>query len=388
MISTCWFIQYPDLVSSPAKLTSLNAPKPVVCKTDGKLVKLLVKEGATVNSNDVIGFVESTANHEEVIKLSVLIDTVSLLLNKNETLNLPHYFNNSYSALGELQQPYQNFVQSYTVFTNYLQGGFYLQKKALLANDMENLNRLHSNLLQQKEIQQQDVSLAQKTFDMNDTLKKYKIISDLEYRNEKSKLLNKALSVPQINSSLISNESQQIEKLKEIKELDNTIAQQQSVFQQALNTFKSQVEEWKKRYLLIASENGTVSYAGFIQENQQLKNGETVCYINSANSSYYAALTIPQSNFGKVKTGQEVLLKFNAYPAAEFGSVVGKVDFISAIPTDSGYIAKISLPNGLMTNYKKQIQYRDGLTANGEIITENMRLLERFYYNIYKQVKR
>ena len=223
---------------------------------------------------------------------------------------------------------------------------------------------------------------------MNDTLKKYKIISDLEYRNEKSKLLNKALSLPQINSALITNETQQVEKLKEIKELENTIAQQQSIFQQALNTFKSQVDEWKKRYLLIAPENGILSYSGFIQENQQLKNGQTVCYINPGNTSYYAELTIPQSNFGKVKTGQEVLLRFNAYPDAEFGSVVGKVDFISAIPTDSGYLAKINLPNGLITIYKKQIQYRDGLTANGEIITENMRLLERFYYNIYKQVKR
>lgn len=155
-----------------------------------------------------------------------------------------------------------------------------------------------------------------------------------------------------------------------------------------MNTFKSQTDEWRKKYLLIAPENGTVSYTGFIQENQQMKSGETICYINPGNSSYYAELTIPQSNFGKVKTGQEVLLKFNAYPDAEFGSVVGKVEFISQVPTDSGYIAKISLPYGLTTNYKKQIQYRDGLTANGEIVTENMRLLERFYYNIYKQVKR
>jgi HlyD family secretion protein len=97
---------------------------------------------------------------------------------------------------------------------------------------------------------------------------------------------------------------------------------------------------------------------------------------------------IPQSNFGKVKTGQKVLLKFQAYPDAEFGSVTGKINFISSIPSDSGYLAKVSLPYGLITNYKKQIQFRDGLIANSEIITENMRLLQRFYYNIFNQMKR
>jgi HlyD family secretion protein len=107
-----------------------------------------------------------------------------------------------------------------------------------------------------------------------------------------------------------------------------------------------------------------------------------------ANSSYYGEMFIPQSNFGKVKTGQKVLLKFQAYPDAEFGSVTGKIDFISSIPSDSGYLAKVSLPYGLITNYKKQIQFREGLIANGQIITENMRLLQRFYYNIFNQMKR
>jgi len=388
MFIACWFIQYPDLVAVNAKLTSVNAPKTVVCKTDGKLIKLLVNEGDSLKANAVIGYMESTANHEQVMQLSVLLDTVSLLTDNNSTEILPHYFNYAWPGLGELQQPYQIFLQAYNTFSNYIQGGFYLQKKTILVSDINNLQLQHETLNEEKEIQQQDLSLAQKTFDMNDTLKKQKVISDLEYRNEKSKLLNKSLSIPQINSSLINNASQQNEKQKEIKELENAIAQQQSIFQQALNTFKNQVDEWKKKYLLTAPTGGTVSFAGFLQENQQLKTGEIICYINTGNSSYYAEVTVPQANFGKVKTGEQVLLKFPAYPDAEFGSVVGKIDFISRIPTDSGYVAKVSLPNGLTTSYKKQIQYRDGLMANGEIITENMRLLKRFYYNIYKQVSR
>ncbi|MEJ7678496.1 MAG: HlyD family efflux transporter periplasmic adaptor subunit [Segetibacter sp.] len=223
---------------------------------------------------------------------------------------------------------------------------------------------------------------------MNEILKKEKVISELEYRNEKSKLLMKQLSIPQINEAIIANETQQNEKRKEIMELENTIAQQASVFQQALNTFKSAIDEWKKKYLLIAPVSGKISFAGFLQENQQLKIGQTVCFINPGNSKYFAETFIPQENFGKVKKGEKVLLKFSSYPSQEFGSVTGKLDFISAIPTDSGYIAKIILPDGLITNYNKEVQYREGLTANAEIITKNMRLIERLYYNLRKEVQR
>jgi HlyD family secretion protein len=44
MIVACWFIYYPDVVQSTAKLTSINAPKPIVTLTGGKLVKLFVSE--------------------------------------------------------------------------------------------------------------------------------------------------------------------------------------------------------------------------------------------------------------------------------------------------------------------------------------------------------
>jgi HlyD family secretion protein len=375
-------------VIAQAKLNSINAPKAVVTKTDGKLIKLNVAENDKVYTGEIIGYMESTANHEKVLKLSAYLDTLSQMIVQSQDEKLLQLKNITFSDIGELQQPYQTFTESFVTFSDYISNGFYLKKKQMLIVDMNMLKAQHNNLLAEKKLQEKDLSLAQKTFDMNDTLKKQKVISDLEYRNEKSKLITKQLSIPQINASIISNENEQTAKQKEILELENTIAQQRLIFQEALNTFKSAVNDWKKKYLLTASVSGTISFTTFLQENEELKANEIICYIKPANSSYYAEMFIPQSNFGKVKTGQKVLLKFQAYPDAEFGSVTGKIDFISSIPSDSGYLAKVSLPYGLITNYKKQIQFREGLIANGQIITENMRLLQRFYYNIFNQMKR
>ncbi len=383
-----WFIKYPDVIYAKAKLTSINAPKQVVSLVSGKLSKLSISENQTVNREQIVGYIESTANHEAVLLLASNLDSIQMLLDAGQADQIKKYFKSPTSQFGELQTAYQTFSQSFLSFDNYLANGFYLKKRAILLRDKNNLLKLFNNLHVQRELQEQDLALTQKTFNANESLKKDKVISDFDYRIEESKLINKKLTLPQIRSAIINNESQQAEKEKEIIELDNSISQQKLIFQQALNTFKSQVGEWRRKYILIAPISGKIAFASFVQENQQLQANQTICYVNPENSQYFAEVVIPQSNFGKVMTGQLVLLKFESYPFQEYGSVQGNIEFISHIPSDSGYLSKVGLTKGLVTNHKKQIQYRDGLLASAEIITQDMRLLERFYYSIVKQLRR
>ena len=386
ILAGTWFIQYPDIVPAKARLTSINAPKELITKIAGKLIRLNTTEGKYVQQNEVLGFIESRANPDEVMQLSAITDSLQSLLENNQVENIPPYLDKSFKNLGEVQPAYQSFMQGFILFNQYLSAGYYVKKKELLQNDLSYLQKLHTNLLQQKNIQQEDLSLADTTFKMNEKLYKENVIARLEYRNERSKFLNKAMSIPQIKSSIISNESSQQEKQKEILQLENEIAQQKGIFSQALNTLKSQIEDWKNKFVLMAPISGKIAFATFLQENQQLQANQIICYVNPENTQYYAEVYIPQTNFGKVKKGQNVLLKFPAYPFQEYGSVPGKLDFISNISTDSGYLAKVVLPAGLNTNYNRQIQFRDGLTAQGEIVTVNMRLLQRFYYSIVKNI--
>ncbi|MBS1655209.1 MAG: sigma-70 family RNA polymerase sigma factor [Bacteroidetes bacterium] len=265
---------------------------------------------------------------------------------------------------------------------------FYLQKKNMLLTDLKNIRRLHEILQTQKELLQQDISLTSENFAANESLAKDKVISPLDYRNEKSKLIAKQLSLPQINTSLVSNEAAENDKKKEIADLENQIITQKNNFIQALQTFISEVDAWEYKYLLKAPVSGRVSLAGFYQENQEVKTGQPVFYVQPDNSSYFVEMMVPQYNFGKVKEGQQVLLKFQAYPYEQFGSVTGKIEYISSTPTDSGFLAKVILPDGLRTNYKRELHYQNGLYAEADIVTEDMRLLQRFYYNMVKQIKR
>lgn len=79
-------------------------------------------------------------------------------------------------------------------------------------------------------------------------------------------------------------------------------------------------------------------------------------------------------------------LKVNPYPYEEFGYIRGKLEYISSVSTDSGFLGNVVLRNGLTTVRDRKIQFRNGLQAQAVIITEQMRLMQRFYYNTIKKV--
>ena len=77
-------------------------------------------------------------------------------------------------------------------------------------------------------------------------------------------------------------------------------------------------------------------------------------------------------------------LRFDAYPYQETGFVRGTLNSISKVSSDSGFYATVQLDVGLKTNLKNTIQYKSGLKAQALVITKDMRLLERLYYNVAK----
>jgi len=386
-----WFIKYPDVINASAILSSINAPKPIIAQEKGKLTSLTVKENDLVEMGEIIGSIESIANRHVVLATEKKLLTLNKLLASKGIGSLASILNDnnlylSNNQLGELQLYHQEFSNASLIYKNYFANGFYLKKRKMLGTDISNLLKQKQHLLLQQQLYQQDLKLSQQTFDANESLKNDKIISEVDFRNESSKLISKKMSLPQIASSLTENEGQLINQQKEILELDNTIAQQKQIYYQALNTYLNHINVWKKKYLLIAPIEGKVSFTSFLQLNQSVEIGEKICYINPVNSSWYAEVTIRQSNFGKATVGQTVLLKFPSYPFREYGAIKGKINFIAHIPSDSGYKVKVLLNEGLTTTYNKRIQYYEGLTANAEIITTDLRLLQRFYYNVVNKI--
>ncbi|NLR62642.1 HlyD family efflux transporter periplasmic adaptor subunit [Chitinophaga polysaccharea] len=350
LFSTTWFIKYPDIIEANAVLTATNAPKEIIVRQEGRLVNLLTFNRKKVKKNELLGLMESNASHQEVLELSMQIDSCITLFNHGRFEKVVRYFSRHHNNLGEIQQPYGDFIKSLQQFDDYVVNGFYARKTETLRQDATSMDQAKLTLQQQLELTEQDVKLAEESYNMNKELFDGKVIAKEEFRNEKSKFVNKKMSIPQLTASLISNESQKRDKLKEIDQLQHDYLQQKVLFQQAIQSLKNVVDEWKRKYVIMAPIAGEVVLNVPLQENQFLLQGKTLGYIDPGFSQYFAEISLPQTNLGKIDTGLQVQLRFAAYPYQEVGFVKGTINYVSKIASDSGFMATVRLDNGLVTN--------------------------------------
>lgn len=386
LVAGTWFIRYPDIVQAGGHLTAENAPKEIVARQTGRLSRLLVKNGEQVHRGDIIGWLESTANTHEVLDLSKKLDSSLSLLESGNSQNIPSIFYSSFSQLGELQIPYQTFSAALQQYNDYLVNGFYMHKKQMLLQDIGTLQQMNASIEKQKRLTSEDTDSSQRTLAMNKILLDEKVISPEEYRAAKSKHISRQMAIPQLNASILSNQSQQRDKIKEIEQLEHDVRQQKTIFTQALQTLKSSVDEWLRQYVMVSPMDGSVVFTQPLQQNKFIEQGKLLAFVNPPDNRYYLEINLPQNNMGKVDTGMQVQLRFDAYPFQEVGFVKGRVSYISPIASDSGFLATVRLTHGLETNLKMPIQYKNGLKIQALIITKDMRLLQRIYYSIVKSM--
>lgn len=96
-------------------------------------------------------------------------------------------------------------------------------------------------------------------------------------------------------------------------------------------------------------------------------------------------MTIPPASMGKIKEGQEVLIKLSGYPFEEYGMIRGRISYIADVPyRDSIFMSKVDFKAGNFSDLKRPIHLKPGMTADAEIITENATMIQRLSRSIIK----
>ena len=371
-------IRYPDIVKTQLKVESLNSPKSVVAKIPGKLTRILATEGATVIAGEPLAYMESTGNHQKILELLSTLKTIQQQVLSGRQLNSVMFNQADNSQFGELQSAYQLFFQEYLTYQSSIEKGFYLKKKVYLVNDLTDLQKQKEQLNAPKLIQQRDLKLGEDEYNLSKRLLEQKAETPANVRLEESKYLSKKSPLIQTEAAMIAANTNVSAKQKEILELDNLLLEEKGKFLQALNSLISSAEEWKSKYILSASQNGTLSYAGIMQENQVLSVNQEVFYVNPGNLQFFGEMGIPQNNMGKIKEGQEVLVKLKSYPFEEYGMIRGRISYIAEVPyRDSVFISKVDFKVKNSSDLKRPVHLKQGMLADAEIVTQDATILQR-----------
>ncbi len=374
-----YLIKYPDVIATQIIITTNIPPEKLVAKVSGKIEAILIIDKAIVGTNEPLAVIENSANYKDIFKLSEAVSKVEL----TKKIDFTEFQN---AQFGEIESAFAIF-QKECIADNLNKNlkPFKVDETAQSYQAIQLRERL-SLLESQKNINQNELVLQKSDLNRFETLFQKGIIAAQEIEKQRLIYLQSQRNYKSLLSTISSLKSSLIElnrnsKTNLINENKENVNLERNVIQ-AFYQLKKTIKDWEMNYVLRSSIAGKVSFLQIWSENQFVSAGENVFAIVPTNQNgFIGKLKAPSLNSGKIKIGQDVNIRLANFPDREFGILKGKIKNISLTPDKDGYLLiDVSLPNGLKTSYKKQINFQQEMSGSAEIITQDLRLIERVLY--------
>lgn len=383
-----YFFKYPDVITTEMTLTSRHPVAQIVARTSGKISKLYVTDGEKVKTGALLAIVQNPASTEDAYRLKdILLEHQAEPDRLSELLSGKAEF-----VLGEMQSVYVGLLTSLHECKNYRELDYYPKKIAAVRDQIDKYSVYYRNQQRQQQVVKEQYEIACKQYERDSSLFSRQVISPFEYETAKNVLLQNRYSLEGANAAL-ENMKIQIGQLEEsLLDLQLHQAEKESLL---LHNYRTAMEEllnvigsWELNYCLRSPIEGRVTFTKYWNENQFVISGEDVfSVVPEEEERLIGRASLPVQRSGKVELTQRVIVRFANFPDQEFGIVNGIVSAISMVPAEDNYMVEIAFPNGLTTNYGKNLPVSHEMKATAEIVTDDLRLIERFFQPLKKILK-
>lgn len=391
LLAGSWFFKYPDVIQAGITVTSLDPPASVVARSTGKIDAIYAGNEEEVSPGEPLAVIRNPAN---------TMDMLSLLKNMKEweasgydIEMAPELFPSRSVSLGGIQSMYAAFLNSLNDYKNYMELDYYPRKIASQKEQLTAQRDYYSRILQQEPVVKEQYLTSKSIFDRDSGLFIKKVISESEYELAKTSFLQSTRSYLSFNASLKQSELQLMQGEESLLDLQQQAAELESKYRLSLHNateaLNAQIRAWEHDYLMASPIAGIVNRMGIWSHNQNVVAGETVFTVIPPGQDHpKGKALLPVQGAGKVKEGQRVNTRLNNFPDQEFGYLVGTVTSISSVPTAEGhYVVEVDFPDGIKTNYGLELPVSRQMQGTADIITEELRLMERFFMPVKKIVK-
>jgi multidrug resistance efflux pump len=388
LITGSYLFRYPDMVSVKLVLTTSIPPAGIVAKTSGKISEFRVKDQQEVMNGQCLAIIDNPASYEDVLYLEHELNRVSEMVGTGKTFQL----NRTKLQLGSIQLPYSSFLLNLENYNKFIKLNYYPRKIASTGK-LINANRDYYRIaLSQSNIVGEQFELEKRIFNREDYLKKQNLVSDEEIDKAKGQFLQSQMSQQNMRSILKNQQIQMMQLESQMADLEQEYQEKKNAvlsdLNASLNSLQNEVRTWKMNYVISSPLDGTITFTNYWAVNQNVTAGQVVfSVIPKAHSELIAKAQLPMEHSGKVRIGQQVNVHFVNFPNNEFGMVRGVVSRISLVPADGKYIVDVKFPKGLTTTYNKHLPLAHEMTANAEIVTNDLRLIDQLFLPMKKILK-
>lgn len=387
LIGSCFF-RYPDVITTEMTLTGRYPSAVIVSRSSGKVSRLYVSDGEGVGAGKPLAVIENPAVTEDVLYLKGVLARWG---NEPDSL-MGGLAAERELALGDVQGVYASFLRSVNEYRNYVTLDYYPRRIGAVRDQIGQYRQYYQNLERQQQVIESQYAIASQQYARDSLLFTREVIAPSEYETARSSFLQSRHTLEGAAASL-SNLSIQIASLEaNLLDLELQQAEKESQLRQDLQATAGQlsnaISSWELSYCLTSPIDGKVTFTKYWNDRQYIPAGENIfTVVPDEGEELVGKALLPVQRSGKVKTGQRVIVRFLNYPDQEFGIVNGVVSSISLVPSDSNYMVEVGFPQGLTTNYGRTLPLSHEMQATAEIVTEDLRLIERFFMPLKKVLK-
>lgn len=386
-----WIIRYPDVVSGQIVINANASPIKLVSNSYGKLKLYGIKSMDNVKEGQIIAYLENSTNLESVIFIDSLLKSYNP--NSINIIDIQSKFPRNLS-MGELNLKYYSLISSIQQLSNYKYDKIYDKQTESLIELLNGQQKAITTTTKRVEMAKNTLKYAHKFYERDSTLFTKRVISESEldktqvnylsgkdaYQNSINNLINSKQSAQQTQSKIQDLSIQKPEKEKELR----------IAVISAYNDLEDNIKSWEQKYVFKSPLNGKVQFLKFYTNNQFIQSGEQVFSIVPKEEKAFGQVNLPAMGSGKLKIGQEVLVKLDNFPYLEYGSISGRVNSISLTTSTTKndknevetYMVVVDFPNQLKTNYGAKLNFKAEARGTAEIITNDRRLIMRLFDNL------
>ena len=292
----------------------------------------------------------------------------------------------NFSKLGVLQTRYNQLVVFLKEYNEHLEHNSYEKRISFLEKIILNSTQSLQSAKKRFLLELQDQKIMERDKKRSDSLFFKGVISEREYDVARQKILQKEMQIEGNRANLIDKSTSIVNLEKQLAELkiqqDHFNHEIRDNIKNTIKTLNVKIEQWATNFVISAPINGTISIFKELNKGDYLTAGSyLLTMLPTENQELFAYGSFSVAKAGKLKENNKAIIKLHSYPYREYGSIDGFIENISDFPIKEMYSVKIRLPNKLETGYDKKITFKQRLSGDAELITENRSLLSRIFSN-------
>ncbi len=404
-------VRYPEIVNTEVRIVTQNPPAPVVASATGNIEHIWVKPDQWVRRNEPLAVLHNTAKTEHmtsfaekfaqfekqfgsVYNQTVLASTggvmpasdLAVALRKGDQppeKSVKLEFDTS-ANLGPLQHEYAEFLGNLADLQIFEGTQRYGAQIDAVRREITTRRGISGTLAKSARLGDRSAAIAREWQQKDRELLEQDVLSQRETQEAEISLHEKLVRRHDTRRELLKNRVDTVNAQRFAADLEQQyMDRRQKLVRQlraSLQRLRGALADWDRRYVLRAPIRGRVVMLSAWAPEQFAKQGDEIMSVVPGKQKLMGRIEAAQRGLGRVKTGQRVRVRLDSYPAEQFGYVHGRVAQIARTTQRDKYIITVSFPEELRTNYGRVLPFRQGLLGRADVVTEDLRLIQRVLY--------